>query len=198
VSSGQDAVDWRAENTSDLILIDVHHPELDTLELVRQLRMDATIPILLLMPDSNETLALEAYRAGVDEYIAKPISPALFLAKMRVWLHRGWTVPANILDNYQVGHFQLEPARRRLLLRDGAEVKLSNLEFRVIHLLMTHPRQVIEAPVIIDRVWGYAGGDVSGLLKNVIYRLRRKIEPDPAHPRYIQSVTGEGYTFFPE
>jgi DNA-binding response OmpR family regulator len=80
---------------------------------------------------------------------------------------------------------------------DGLAVGLTNLEFRVLHLLMSHPGQVLPAGLIVDRVWGYAGGGDSVLLKNVIYRLRRKIEPDAGEPRYLQTVAGEGYVFYP-
>jgi len=87
----------------------------------------------------------------------------------------------------------LDPDRRQLRLPDGGEISLTNLELRLLHLLMSHPGQDLEANMIIDRVWGFETVD-SAELKNVVYRLRRKIEPDPAHPRTIQTVPG-GYIF---
>ena len=79
----------------------------------------------------------------------------------------------------------------------GSPVNLTNLEFRLLHCLMGHHGQVLGPGVIVDHVWGYAGGGDNTALKNVIYRLRRKIEPDPAQPRYIATVAGEGYVFQP-
>ena len=191
------ALDRWAEESFDLIVIDVHTPELDAIDICSRLRAEAINPILLFTPSRNEAHILEAYRAGVDECITKPIGPSLFLAKVRAWLRRSWTVPAEILDSLQVGDFRLDPARREVITATGSAVKLSNLEFRLLHLLMSHRGQVLVSDVIIDRVWGYAGAGDSTLLKNVVYRLRRKIEPDPSQPRYIQTVAGGGYTFQP-
>ena len=191
------ALDRWAEESFDLIVIDVHTPELDAIDICSRLRAEAINPILLFTPSRNEAHILEAYRAGVDECITKPIGPSLFLAKVRAWLRRSWTVPAEILDSLQVGDFRLDPARREVITATGSAVKLSNLEFRLLHLLMSHRGQVLVSDVIIDRVWGYAGAGDSTLLKNVVYRLRRKIEPDPSQPRYIQTATGGGYTFQP-
>jgi two-component system, OmpR family, response regulator RegX3 len=110
-------------------------------------------------------------------------------------MRRSWTVPASMLSSFQAGDFRLDPAQRQLVLQTGKVVKLTSLEFRLLHVLMSHPNQVLESSLLIDRVWGANSGGDSVLLKNVVYRLRRKIEPDPSQPRYIQSITGEGYVF---
>lgn len=191
----EEALDRWREEPLDLIVIDVHTPKFDGVDLCRRLRAEAVNPILLLTPRTNEAYLLDAYQAGVDECIVKPIGPSLFLAKVRAWLRRSWTVPTEALDSLQAGDLRLEPARREVVIATGSVVKLTNLEFRLLHLLMSHRGQVLDSNVIIDRVWGYTGGGNSVLLKNVVYRLRRKIEPDPSQPRYIQTMAGEGYTF---
>jgi DNA-binding response OmpR family regulator len=196
VRSAQEAVDHWARGTFDLVLIDAYGPDLDGIDVVRQLRSQAVNPILMFTPDRDETHMLEAYRAGVDECVVKSVSPALFMAKVRAWLRRSWTVPASALDNVQAGVLCLDPARRVVTTESGSVVKLTNLEFRVLHLLMRHRGQVLPSDLIVDRVWGCAGGGDHVLLKNVIYRLRRKIEPDPHEPRYLQTVAGEGYVFY--
>jgi two-component system response regulator RegX3 len=185
---------WKTD-VFDLVAVDVHTSELDGIDLCRQLRSEVVIPILLLLPEAREARVLEAYRAGVDECIVKPIGPALFVAKVRSWLTRSWTVPAGSLDVLQVGDLRLDPARREVFVADGSAVKLTNLEFRLLHLLMAHPGQVLEAGLIVDRVWGYPNVGDSVLLKNLVYRLRRKIEPEPGEPRYIDTVAGVGYAF---
>ncbi len=197
VGSAEETLDQWAKEPFDLIIIDVSTPQLDGIDLCRRLRAEAIIPILLMTPRGGEAHLLGAYQAGVDECIVKPISPSLFLAKVKIWLRRSWTVPAEALDSLQVGDLQLDPARREVVTPTGAAVKLTNLEFRLLHLLMSHRGQVLDSNLIIDRVWGYTGGGNTVLLKNVVYRLRRKIEPDPTQPRYIQTVTGEGYSFQP-
>lgn len=193
--SAEEALDRWAEESFDLIVIDIHTPQLNGMDVCRRLRAEAINPILLFTPGRSEAHILEAYGAGVDECITKPISPPLFLAKVRAWLRRSWTVPVGSLDSLQVGDLRLDPARREVVTATGSAVKLSNLEFRLLHFLMNHQGRALEPDAIIDCVWGYTGGGDSTLLKNLVYRLRRKIEPDPSQPRYIQTVAGEGYIF---
>jgi len=125
------------------------------------------------------------------------MSPRLLLAKVRDWLRRSWTIAAEALDPLQVGDLRLESTGRQVVTADGYGVKLTNLEFRLLHLLMSDAGQALESNVIVDRVWGHTGGGDSVLLKNLVYRLRRKIEPEPSEPRYIETVAGEGNTFQP-
>jgi DNA-binding response OmpR family regulator len=194
----RDTTDSRPEHNYDLIVINLNKGQLNATNLVRHLRSEATVPILLVIPGNDEQCALEAYEAGADECIFKPISSPLFLAKIRAWLRRSWTVPTTILDSFQVGNFRLEPAQRQLVTASNTAIRLTNLEFRLLHLLMSHPGQILESNVIVERVWGHIGDSGNGtLLKNVVYRLRRKIEPDSGQPRYILSFTGEGYMFQP-
>lgn len=191
----EDSTERRPEYAHDLMIVDAVSPQMNVVRLVRRLRTEATIPILLLLPKEDESLFLEAYEVGADEVIAKPISVRLFLAKVQAWMRRSWTVPASMLSSFQVGSFHLDPAQRQLALPSGKVIKLTGLEFRLLHVLMSHPNQVLESSLLIDRVWGANSGGDNVLLKNVVYRLRRKIEPDPSQPRSIQSITGEGYVF---
>lgn len=197
VGSIEEALTRWIEDTLDLIIFDIYNPQLDEIDLCRQLRAEVINPILLFTSKSDEVHLLEAYEVGLDECIVKPISPLLFLAKVTAWLRRSWAVPAQALDCLQVGDFQLDPVQRHLLIPSGSVVKLTNLEFRLLHLLMSHQAQVLEPNFIIERVWGYYSGGDSSLLKNVVYRLRRKIESDPGQPCYLQTVAGEGYIFQP-
>ncbi len=193
--SAEEAMSGWAEEFPDLIVIDVNSSQLDAIELCRHLRTEAVVPILIFTPRNNEAHILEAYQAGADECVPKPISPALFLAKVRVWLRRSWTFPAEALDTLQIGEMRLEPMRRMVIMEGGSEVKLTTLEFRLLHLLMNHHGWVMETDDIIQRVWGYNGEGNSALLKNLVYRLRRKIEPDPSEPRHILTEAGLGYKF---
>jgi two-component system response regulator RegX3 len=195
-ASADDALASWDQHAFDLFVIDVCGPDLDGIELARRLRAGAVNPILLFTANRDEGHTLAAYQAGVDECVVKPVSPSVFLAKVRVWLRRSWTVPARALETVQAGRLCLDPARRQLVTEGGSIVKLTNLEFRVLHLLMSHPGQVLPSDLIVDRVWGYNGGGDQVLLKNVVYRLRRKMEPDPGDPRYLQTVAGEGYVFY--
>lgn len=193
-STGQALEHWGKESY-DLIVVNAYTPQLDGVELCRRLRFEVVNPILLLTYANSEPQILEAYEAGADEVIVKPIGGRLFLAKVVAWLRRSWTVPAEALDSLHAGDLRLDPSRRQLNVADGRVIKLTNLEFRLLHLLMGHQGQVLGSDVIIDRVWGFAGNGDNSLLKNLVYRLRRKIEPDPSQPRYLHTLTGEGYSF---
>jgi DNA-binding response OmpR family regulator len=117
----------------DLIVIDVHTPALDGIELSKQLRAVAVNPILLLPFQRDEPHLLQAYQAGVDECIVKPISPQLLLAKVLAWQRRAWTVPTEALESLRAADMQLDPARRELAMANGVVIKLTNLEFRLLH-----------------------------------------------------------------
>ena len=194
-SSPADVLQSWSEAIPDLIVIDAYADEFDGLTLASQLREQGVVPIILLTAVNNETHILDAYQAGVDECVIKPISPALFLAKVKVWLRRSWTMPTESLDVIQVGGLQLDPTRRLVMTDDQQTINLTNLEFRLLHLLMTHPGWVLNTEDIVLKVWGYYGNGDSNLLKNVVYRLRRKVDPDPGNPRYIHTEAGLGYKF---
>jgi DNA-binding response OmpR family regulator len=194
-SADSDSTGRRPEYAHDLIIIDWNGSQMDVIRLTRHMRTEATVPILLLLPREDEAVMLDAYEAGSDEVITKPISARLFSAKVKAWLRRAWTVPTSMLNSFQAGDLRLDPAQRQLVTNTGVSIKLTSLEFRLLHLMMSHPNQVLESALMIDRVWGSMGGGDSTLLKNLIYRLRRKIEPDPSQPRYIQAILGEGYIF---
>ncbi len=189
---GQAQRPWRV---FDLVVIDVSGPGVDGIELTRQVRNQVANPILLFTSNRDESHILDAYQAGVDECIVKPVGPQLFLAKVRAWLRRSWAIPGRPLSRVELGAVQLDPARQAVSRKQGAPVRLTDLEFGVLYLLMSHPGQALPADVIVQRVWGLSGEGDGALLKNVVYRLRRKIEPDPGHPRYLQTVGRKGYLF---
>lgn len=178
----------------DLVIIDVYTPQLDGIALCRQLRPRQAIPILLLADNDEEPIIMEAYQAGVDEYIAKPLSPRLFLGKVTAWLRRTGTIPAEETGVLEVGDLRLDMLQRQVILADGSTTRLSNLEFRLLRLFMSHSGQTLPGDLIISRVWGHTEEGDNKVLKSMIYRLRRKIEPDPRSPLYLQTVPG-GYRF---
>jgi DNA-binding response OmpR family regulator len=184
---------WTTE-IPDLVVIDVDVLHKDRMELYKRFRAVSVAPILLFLPAHHETEILEAYAAGVDEVVIKPVSPAIFLAKIMAWVRRSWTVPVAGLSLVKAGKHRLDPTRRCIVNPDGREIKLTAMEFRLLHLLMSRPADVFSAEDIIQSIWGgYDSGD-QVLLKNVVYRLRRKIEADPSRPLLL--LTGQGgYSF---
>jgi len=183
---------WERE-IPDLIILDINLPEMETLELIKNLRAETLTPILLLTPSRTEEYMLEAYKAGVDDYLIKPVSPSLFQAKVKVWLRRSWNVSTDTIDPLRVGSLHLFPAERMVMLRNGRVLRLTNLELRLLYYLMSRPGRTVTIEELNQRVWGYTAEADNTMLKNVVYRLRRKIEADPATPLIIQTVVGTGY-----
>jgi DNA-binding response OmpR family regulator len=181
------------KETPDIIILDLNLPEAQTLDLVRSLRAETLTPLLLLAFARTEEFQLEAYQAGVDDFLPKPVSPSLFQAKVNVWLRRFATASADFLNPLKVGTLQLFPAERMVFLKNGAAARLTNLELRLLYFLMQRPGQIVTIEELNQRVWGYSAEADNTMLKNVVYRLRRKIEVDPANPLMIQTVSGVGY-----
>lgn len=188
------AVDRWSTEITDLVVIDTDVAHEDRMELYRRFRAVSVAPILLFLPSYHETQILDAYAAGVDEVVVKPISPAIFLAKIMAWTRRSWTVAVEGLNLVKAGKHRLDPSRRCMVNPDGLEIKLTNLEFRLLHLLMSRPGQVFSAEDMVESIWGGYGNGDQVLLKNVVYRLRRKIEADPSRPVLLQTGQG-GYSF---
>jgi DNA-binding response OmpR family regulator len=192
--SPERAIDRWSQEMPDVVAIDVECKDQECISLCRSFRSISMAPILFLMPAHHETIILDAYQAGVDEVVVKPISPMIFQAKILAWARRSWTVPVAGLQSVSAGRHHLDAGRRCLVDAVGTETKLTNLEFNLLHLLMSLPGQVYTTEDLIHSVWGsFENGDHI-LLRNVVYRLRKKIENDPAHPLYLLTWP-KGYSF---
>ena len=170
------------------------HPS-KTLDLCLKLRAICENPILLFLPSYDENAILEYYQAGIDDCVVKPISPAVFYAKVKAWLRFSKQGPVDVMVELGVGENHLDPNRNLLLLDNGRKVKLTDLEVRFLHLLMSRPDHVFDSDAIVNQVWGLYGEQDVTLLKHVVYRLRRKLDEDPNNPRWIQTWHGRGYSF---
>jgi len=185
---------WSYE-VPDLVVIDVDVIfHIERMEIFKRIRSSSIIPVLFLLPAYHEIQILEAYTVGVDEVVVKPVSPPIFLAKIMAWVRRSWIMPVEELNLVQAGKHQLIPPRRCVIDPDGAEIKLTNLEFRLLHLLMSRPGHIFPVDDTIEFIWGSYGSGDQNLLKNVVYRLRKKIETDPSRPLFLQTHQG-GYSF---
>jgi DNA-binding response OmpR family regulator len=189
-TSVQRAMERSMEEIPDLIVIDVNAPHPQRIELCQKFRALSASPILLFLPTNNEAEILEAYQIGVDECVVKPISPAIFLAKIMAWAKRSWVYP---MSPVHAGKLKLEPSRRSVVKPGGEEIKLTNLEFRLLHLLMSRPGYVFKNEEIMQTVWGVQA-DLA-VLKNVVYRLRKKMDLDPDKPPYLIQTWPGGYSF---
>ncbi len=128
----------------------------------------------------------------------EPISPSMFHAKIKAWLRRSWSIPMDVLDPLRVGNVHLMPAERSVVIGGGWPIHLTNRERRLLYILMNRPSRTVADEELIQRVWGYNGEVDNTVLKNMIYRLRRKIQSDRAGPEIIQTVPALGYKFVSE
>ena len=185
----QRALERTLEDLPDLIVIDINGSHSQRMDLCRKYRALTSCPILLFVPTNNENEILEAYQSGVDECVVKPISPAIFLAKIQAWTRRSWSQPMRSVGTAKL---RLDPSHRSAV-SGQAEVRLTNLEFRLLHLLMSRPGTIFKAEEIMQTVWGMETADLA-LLKNVVYRLRKKLEEETGEVHLIQTRPG-GYSF---
>ena len=188
-TSVQRALDREIESTPDLIVIDVNAPHPDRIALAKKYRALSKKPILLFLPAHHETEILEAYQAGVDECIVKPVSPAIFLAKITSWSRRSTATQPPHLNSPRL---RLNSAKRLALTAEGEKISLTNLEFRLLRLLTNRPEHVFKNDEIILAVWGISDLSDQTALKNVVYRLRKKLGEDREY--MIQTSPG-GYSF---
>ncbi len=186
-----------AKEVPDMIFIDASTRDLDILDICRTLRLETIAPILALSPGAEEEYILQAFDLGIDEYLPKPISPRLLVAKTNALLRRARSVPLASISSLRAGGVELSPERRTVRLPQRPEIHLTNLEFRLLYCLMSNQGQVVPTETIVEKVWGYSGEGDYQLVKGLVRRLRRKIEPETKEPHYIKTVTGLGYTFSP-
>ena len=193
-TSPDKAIDHWSSNMPDIVILDVDVAHQDRMGLYRKFRAVSTAPILLLLPAYHETEILEAYAAGADDVLVKPISPPIFLAKLMAWVRHSWAMPVDSLNLMKAGKYRLDPSGRCLVDPNEVKFRLTDLEFRLLHVLMYHPGHIYSAEEISRSVWGGYDSSNQVLLKNVVYRLRKKIELDPSHPLLLQTERG-GYSF---
>ena len=191
-TTGPKALDLATANPPDLILLDVVMPDMDGFEILRWLKSEPRtqhVPVIFVSAMTDLETEERGFALGAVEYIVKPISPAIFLAKILAWSRRSWSEP---MKPRQTDRLKLDPSHRSAVGANKQEIKLTNLEFRLLHLLMSRPGYVFPAEEIIETVWG-AEGDVA-LLKNVVYRLRKKLEEEASEAHLIKTWP-RGYSF---
>lgn len=197
VTDSVQVIEIWAKEIPDLVVIDEVRGKFDPIKMIRSLRENSIVPILLMTLSTNETVLLNAYEAGADECVIKPVSPLLFMAKVRSLLKRSREIPIEELDVLRTGNLSLDPKLRQLELGSGVKIKLTVLEFRLMFLLMGNPKKSISTNELIERVWGLHDFGSGAMVKNVVYRLRKKIEANPNEPVHLFTDTGFGYRFEP-
>ena len=175
----------------DLILLDVMLPDGDGMALCRQLRdAGVSVPIIMLTARGEERDRVLGFDLGTDDYVVKPFSLRELLARIRAHLRR--SQPAEPAAETAVGAARVN-FRTHQVTRDGQPIETSAKELELLRYLVTHRGEVLSREALLREVWGHRAEVETRTVDNFVVRLRRKIEPDPAHPRYLLTVHGSGY-----
>lgn len=189
VHDGVSALEHFSKEGADLIVLDWGLPRLDGLEVCTRLRAESDVPIIMLTVRDTDDNVIAALDAGADEYIVKPFSPRQLIARIRALLRRA---SKDAQESLQAGPIAFDPQRREVRIGQAAPVRLTPLEERLLRALMQNPDRVMNNDTLILRVWG-PGGATNEMLKQLVYRLRNKLEPDVAHPTLIETIPNAGY-----
>lgn len=197
VANGRDlssiAQRW-LERPADLIVIAANQGR--TLhDGLTELRMVTQIPCIIIVDPPSEEGLCQLLHAGADLVLARPVAPRVLSEYVRALMRRLHTVPTFVLPRLNVQEVQLEPDARTVTVLGQEPRRLTQLEFRLLYVLMVNREQIVPVDVIVERVWGYTGQGSRELVRGLISRLRRKIEPDSTTPRFIENVPGIGYRF---
>jgi DNA-binding response OmpR family regulator len=176
-------------------LLDYTLPKLDGLEVCRRLRVQSSVPIIMLTVRNQEEEIVHAFELGADDYVTKPFSPKQLIARIKAALRRSGVSTPSALS---VGGLRLHPERHEVSRSGLGTICLTPLEFRLLYVLVLNRGQVMSADALVAEVWGHAEhvGDRT-LLKGLVRRLRQKVDVDPSQPSLIKTVAGVGYTFLP-
>jgi two-component system KDP operon response regulator KdpE len=189
-SSGEEALKAVIANRPDMIILDLGLPDLDGVEITRQLREWSSIPIIILSVREQENDKIAALDAGADDYLTKPFSVGELMARMRVALRRSTQSTSEPV--FQIGELNVDLAQRQVTIA-GQEVSLTPTEYDLLRILAQNAGKVITHRHLLRQVWGSAYETEAHLLRVNISNLRRKIEPNPTRPYYVLTEPGVGY-----
>lgn len=187
-SDGQTGLDLAYENPPDLVLLDLMLPEMDGLEVCRQIRQVSDVPILMLTAKETIEDRVVGLDAGADDYLVKPFAFDELMARVRALLRRTQPVQPQV---YRFADLELDTGTRQGR-RGGRTFDLTAKEYELLELFMQHPRQVLTRDLIFDRVWNYDFGGESNIIEVYVRYLRQKTEEGDL-PRLIHTVRGIGY-----
>ncbi len=191
---GVAALDAFEREHPHLAVLDINMPRMSGFELAQKLRERSRIPLLMLTARSEETDVVRALALGADDYLSKPFSPKILIARVKALLRRAG---AEATDAVSVGALSLDVPELMLLGLVRGPVRLTPLEARFLQLLFAHAGRTVSTDRLLIHVWGNRAGGNRQLLKQLVHRLRQKVEDDPADPRLVRNVPNAGYLLDP-
>jgi DNA-binding response OmpR family regulator len=195
VTDGEEALEAFRESEPDLVVLDLMLPKISGLEVCRRMRADRRVPLIMLTARGEEEERIVGLSLGADDYVVKPFSPRELAARVAAVLRRVEESSGDV--DQKVLFFdglRIDPNTREVLVR-GEPATLTAREFDLLHYLASSPNRVYTRDQLMELVWGYTFSADTSTVTVHVRRLREKVEPDPARPRYLQTVWGVGYKF---
>ncbi|WP_030611452.1 response regulator [Streptomyces sclerotialus] len=194
---GTTALRLAAARHPDVAVLDLGLPDMDGVDVIKALRGWTRIPLLVLSARRGSDDKVAALDAGADDYMTKPFSMDELLARLRAAVRRTETTPLAPETTVVITQdFSVDLAAKRAS-RDGQDVRLTPTEWHLLEILVCHPGRLITQRQLLHQVWGTSRSDKTHYLRVYMAQIRRKLEPDPSHPRYLITEPGMGYRFEP-
>ncbi|MGO1942391.1 MAG: response regulator [Yaniella sp.] len=194
VDDGLEAVEEFDRNGTDLVLLDLMLPGQPGTDVIRQIRQESQVPVIMLTAKDGEVDKVVGLELGADDYVTKPYSARELIARIRAVMRRNADADELIPDTVAAGPVRMD-VERHVVTVDGAAITMPLKEFDLLEMLLRNSGRVMTRGQLIDRVWGPGYVGDTKTLDVHIKRLRSKIEPDPSSPRYLMTVRGLGYKF---
>jgi two-component system KDP operon response regulator KdpE len=193
--TGAQALEEAAHHPPDLVILDLGLPDLDGVEVIGGLRGWTDAPIIVLSGRADGTDKVEALDAGADDYVTKPFGMDELLARMRAVARRSASEPSE--PQVRLGEVTIDLAAKRVT-NGQQDIRLTPTEWHLLEVLIRHPGKLLSQRQLLQEVWGPGYADATGNLRLYMAQLRRKLEPDPARPRWLLTEPGMGYRFQPD
>ena len=193
-TTGHGALAAFARTPPDTMILDLGLPDLEGSEVCRRMRLQSNVPIIVLSARGGEADKIAALDHGADDYVTKPFSPEELLARIRVVLRRAFDAHSSESGVLSHGDLTIDFDRRRVRVAHD-EIRLTPKEFELLAYFARHPNRVLTHHTILTAIWGVHAADHPEHLWVLVGQLRKKIEADPAHPRYLISEPWVGYRF---
>ncbi len=192
---GYEALEKVRDELPDLVILDVMMPRMDGFETLRYIREVSDVPVIMLTVRNTEADRVRGLELGADDYVGKPFSPRELVSRVRAVLRRTEARTDRVQGVVKVDDYLTIDFDRRQVIVGGKVVKLRPTEYRLLYHLVQNAGRLMSHDTLLARVWGYEYREETHYLRLYINYLRQKIEPDPAHPRYILTERGLGYRF---
>jgi len=178
------------DESPDLAVLDINLPSGSGFDVCRAIRQRSRIPVMMLTVRGEEEDLVKALEIGADDYLTKPFSPRTLLARVKALLRRAGMEAGGPMT---AGRLSLDLEAHSLRVGDGEPMRLTKLEVRLMQILIANAGHVVSTERLLSHVWGRRGSDDRQLLKQLVHRLRQKVEHDPARPGYLRTEAGVGY-----